>query len=124
MKHNLKVGQTVYFRATRYSDASSATITKIGRQYFYALKDKHSNERKIAIEEMREYIPNYGWGASVYLSQNAILEEDEANKLLSLIRKQFDHYYRPEIAELNLDQLRKIWQIIKGGDKKHDTTEK
>jgi hypothetical protein len=80
-------------------------VEKVGRDYFYLKGFTRSKFSKTTMTEASDYSANY----KVYESLQAIEDKNEYNKKLTLIRKTFDSYGRPD---LTLDQLRKICEII------------
>lgn len=84
-------------------------IESIGKIYFYL---KGYSRQKFGIEEMRD-ISNYSSNFIVYENKQDYLDEDEYSNLLDEIRKVFGSYGR---CDLNLDQLRRICEIIKSAN--------
>lgn len=116
---DVKVGDTVYLlpvgNADRYTKhlpaeekLQEATVTKVGRKYFYLDKhplDKFGNrydeDHRGYYQDVSEYSANY----EVYLSKQALVDKHERERLAKSIGNVI-------YLGLSLDQLRRISEII------------
>lgn len=106
----MKVGQKVYVKYLdrgRYNpqDIQEATISKIGRKYFELNEFRHSRLYLDSfIEDGGQYSPRY----KVYVSKQAIVDEEESDKLFKTISLRFGYFKNP----YTLEQLRKVADIL------------
>lgn len=126
IKDIVTVGQTVYVlpvnNLARYDNQQGTPIeerikedvvTKVGNKYFY-LENTGAGEMKFGIGhhntlmDISDYSANY----HVYLDKQEILDKKEYEGLKNKMKKCFDVF---STVNLNLDQLRRINNIIKEG---------
>lgn len=111
-KHNLTIGQTIYWVSSKYIDRERVTkikeskIATIGHKFF-TLEDSRS---KFSILEMRRYDSQFNQNEyRVYTSIQEIEDEREKGELIGFLHTMFSGNNR---SKLSLDQLRRIKQII------------
>jgi hypothetical protein len=108
----MEIGQTVFVKkvgnaARNRSDndlIDSDTITKIGNKYFYLSK---YNWCKFSIEQMRD-ISDYSSNYLIYLTEQAILDEQELHDKSRDISKHFEYGN----TKLPLEAIRQIFNIV------------
>ena len=109
----MKIGQKIYFKpinnAARGSrDIIETTVSKIGRKYFEC---EGMWSIKFFIDTLGDNSGQYCSSYKGYLSKQDILDEEESEKILRILQKEFDRF----TSNLNLDQLRRINDIINEG---------
>jgi hypothetical protein len=109
----IQVGQTVYLEPTgnacRYSKTIIETrVSKVGRKYF-EVENKRS---KFDLEKMCE-VSNICSDYAVYLSAQEIVDKNEKNTIIEILREFFGVYGHSK--DLTLEQLKEIQKIIDGG---------
>jgi len=102
MKHNLKVGQSLW-----NVNGKEYKISSIGNKYLH-LDDISMS--KVVIETLRTYYPKYQqFEIQLYTSIEEVKDLQEYNKLSTEIRKRLSAY---GTYTLSLEQLRIIHQTI------------
>ncbi|WP_236583363.1 MULTISPECIES: beta barrel domain-containing protein [Bacillus amyloliquefaciens group] len=113
----IKVGSTVYLKpinnAARYGrkDILEKVVLKKGRKYFYVGNTGDTETRrmfKFSLEDMTE-VTEYSPDWEVYLSKQEIIDKEEKEKLKLEISSVFNRW---STADLTLDQLRRVHEII------------
>lgn len=108
------VGQTVYLKSdgnnARYGvKIKECKITKVGRKY-YEVGEENSKYFNVKFKiEGNDQVTEYSADWKLYFSQQEILDEEEYNATMSLLRSKFDRW---GVKEFTLDQLRRIKAII------------
>ncbi len=111
----MKIGDIVYLkpcvnnlhrRSFSMDLCERATVTKIGRKYFYITYGDYNHELKMCLEDLREAsIYSSDW--KVYFSLEDIKAEEDKKKMCTDISSCFTY----SLSSLNFDQVKRIHAI-------------
>jgi hypothetical protein len=90
--YNLKVGQKLWYvpNDSRYESAREYTVKKVGR-LFAELAD---SQRRIRLDNLEVYVPNYSSPGRCYLSQEEYAAEVALGRAWWDFKKRVDEHYR------------------------------
>ncbi len=114
-----QIGQKVYLKPINDTarggnkEIKERKILRIGRKYLEVWNGEYLHSAKKfhldTLKEASDYSPDY----QLYFSRQDIVNEEEAEELVKVIRNILGNWGKPE---LSLDQLRRIHEIIKEGN--------
>lgn len=105
MSKKIVVGQKVIVLAGRPEKQREATVSKVGKKYFYVDNDKLKFDMETLFESSE-----YGQRCRCFLSLQDILDENEQIELSKELRNLVGQY---GTSNISLEKLRKIMEIIK-----------
>lgn len=112
MKHKLTIGQEVFVaaidqRTMRYGGLYKATISKVGRDYFYI--EERFRTLKFSTETLKEQTSG-NYPHKVYLTEQELLDENEKR----MLKERLDSFFgfSGSSHSLSLDQLKRIQEIV------------
>lgn len=110
MKHEIKVGQTVYVVSKNRNGVelvpTETKVTKVSRIYFEI--DYVRGDSKFMLNSL-ESASAFGYKSRVYLSRQDFSDEKETARLFSKLRKSMDSQFT---SPFSLEQLRKVYEIL------------
>jgi hypothetical protein len=105
---DLKVGDTVFWvKKWNKKETGFATVTRIGRKYFYLDVFRARFYKETMLEDAGDYTPLI----KIYKTQQEYLDEFQRTNLIH----EFDDYfslYHSRSRQLSLEQLKQIKQLI------------
>ncbi len=105
-KHNIKVGQIIYKRASE--GIKEETVEKVGKKFFYT--GKGYNESKYKLCDLTEVLYN-GYNQA-YLNKQLLKDEMDESRINDKVRGTFRDYGK---SKYTVDQLRRIEKILDEG---------
>ena len=113
----LYVGQKVWVNSGSFykneKDLVLATISKVGKKYFYTDTGGYGRENKFDKQTMTED-NGINYKSQVYLDPQDYYEKKEKARLLGFLKKYFIGWDMDDRYNLSLEKLRQIKAIVEG----------
>lgn len=95
MKHNITVGQTLYYAPER-GEPRTVKVTKVGRRWAYL----DGTTRRVALDTMVVHDGGFAWG-TCFLSEDDYQSMTETRKAWRSLRDRVSRFAIPEGVTLN-----------------------